>query len=652
MADLEVTEWTLEGVLDHMARIHDAMKDRQFAFILGAGASFTSGIPTGQDLAQQWLKDLHLRECSDGRSMDQWITECGVGNGGLTWETAAEHYPQIFERRFDGDREAGYAELEAAMEGKSPSLGYSLLAEIIQHTRHKVVVTTNFDNLVADALAMHAHQSPLVVAHESLAGFVRPQMRRPLVAKIHRDLYLHPLNDPTGVSTMEQGWKVALKKLFQYFTPVVVGYGGNDGSLMDMLMGLDHGDIAGRMIWCYREGSPPPEKALRVLDKHRGLLVKISGFDQFMLQLAAKLVTDFDVGAIADRTEQLGLERADRYRDQASELSKSSAYGSPAEQRAGEVLTQSLLTGQSWSAWEIRAKAEPDAQKRNDIYQEGIKHFPASAELAGNYAIFLSDQLKDYDAAEAMYKKALELNPSHALHTGNYAIFLHSHRKNYNAAEAMYKKALELDPNHADNIGSYANLLSDRLEDYDAAETMYKKALELDPTHARNIGNYAVFLADQRKDLDAAEAMYKKALKIDPDYARAAVNYAGYLANHRKDYDAAESIFRKALEIAPSDPMCSGYFADFLADQREDFDAADAMYRKALEIDPLHARNTGNYAVFLEEQLKDRDAAEAMYKKALELDPDNELFISNYASFLTLQNDSSVESCVLLQPDD
>ncbi len=41
-----------------------------------------------------------------------------------------------------------------AMEGNVSSLGYSLLAEIIQHTRHKVVITTNFDNLVADALAM------------------------------------------------------------------------------------------------------------------------------------------------------------------------------------------------------------------------------------------------------------------------------------------------------------------------------------------------------------------------------------------------------------------------------------------------------------------------------------------------------------------
>ena len=429
---------------------------------MGAGASFTSGIPTGHHLAQRWLKNLHLRESVDERPLEEWISGCGIGTGSLTWNSAADHYPQIFERRFDGDREAGYAELEAAMEGKSPSLGYSLLAEIIQHTRHKVVVTTNFDNLVADALAMHAHQSPLVVAHESLAGFVRPQLRRPLVAKIHRDLFLNPINDAAGVSTMEQSWKVALKKLFQYFTPVVVGYGGNDGSLMDMLNGLDAGDIAGRMVWCYREGSPPPAKALAVLRKHKGLLVKIAGFDEFMLQLAAKLVDGFDVGAIAERTAKLGQERAARYREQAQKLRESLSRGSPAEQKAGTVLSESVRAGSSWWAWELKAQAAPDVDARERAYLKGLQQFPKSAELVCNYALFLKNQRKDYDGAEALYKKALELDPSHANNTGNYANLLADQRKDYDGAEALYKKALELDPSNANHTVNYASALLTR----------------------------------------------------------------------------------------------------------------------------------------------------------------------------------------------
>jgi len=568
MAAFEVTEWTLDGVLDEMKRIHNTMKDRQFAFILGAGASFTSGIPTGQHLAERWLKDLHLRECSDGRSLENWIAGCGVNDGDLTLQAAAEYYPQIFERRFEGDREAGYAELEAAMEGKAPSLGYSLLAEIIQHTRHKVVVTTNFDNLVADALAMHAHQSPLVVAHESLAGFVRPQMRRPLVAKIHRDLYLHPINDPAGVSTMEQGWKIALKKLFQYFTPVVVGYGGNDGSLMNMLMGLDQGDIAGRMIWCYRAGSPPPEKAMSVLSKHKGLLVKIPGFDEFMLQLAAKLVDDFDVADIAERTAKLGHERATRYREQASSLSESSVHGSPAEQRAGEVLTQSVRSSHSWWAWQIKATAEPDIEKRKMIYLEGLNQFPSSPELAGHYASFIELEYDDLDQTEALYERALKLDPENALNTGNYASFIEDERRDYDTAEALYKKAIELDPHHGNNISSYANFLVEHRHDNDAAEALYKKALELAPTNGWNVCNYAIFLAEHREDYDAAETLYKKAIELDPSSTWSIGNYANFLAYKRKDHNAAQALFEKAVELKPSSSWNKANLAKFLLSQQ------------------------------------------------------------------------------------
>lgn len=468
MLGVEIDEWTLDGVLDELAGIHQSMQDRQFAFILGAGASFSSGIPTGKTLAENWLREMHRRECRDGSDIDTWVQTLGIE--GLTLQTAAEHYPRVFERRFRRDREAGYAALELAMEGKSPSLGYSLLAEIIQNTRHKVVVTTNFDNLVADALAMHAHQSPLVVAHESLAGFVRPQLRRPLVAKIHRDLFLNPQNDQVGVSTLDAAWTAALRKLFQYFTPVFVGYGGNDGSLMGLLESLKPGEIAGRMIWCYRD-EPPNQHALKILEQHSGIQVKIPGFDDFMLRLAAKLVKDFDVAAIADRIERLGKQRSQRYRDQSEDLQKNSSAGSAEQQKSGQILQASAEPGKTWWAWELKAQAEKNDDKRDAIYREGLTLFPKSAELANNYANFLKYQRKDYSAAEAFYKIALELDPNDAEITGNYANFLADQRKDFDTAEALYKRALELDPTDANSTANFAALLLGKADELSIQKT-------------------------------------------------------------------------------------------------------------------------------------------------------------------------------------
>jgi protein O-mannosyl-transferase len=577
----------------------------------------------------------------DETTLEDWLAADPPDLKGVSHTEAGTHYSRIFERRFRNDREAGYAAPETAMEGKQPSLGYSLLAEIIQHTRHKIVITTNFDNLVADALAMHAHQSPLVVAHESLAGFVRPQLRRPLVAKIHRDLFFSPKNDTSGVSTMEEPWTQALKKVFQYFTPIVVGYGGNDGSLMGMLNNLMPGDIPGRMIWCCRAGSTLPATAEEVLKKHNGIRTDIPGFDEFMLQLAAKLVPDFDIAELASRTAKLGEERAKQYREQADKLQGSlKAKGrSASTARTVKALTPAIKKNSDWWSWLLRARAEADPDRREAVYREALTNLPTNTEILGSYARFLADERKDLDAAEAMYKKALELDPASASNTADYASFLADERKDFDAAEAMFKKALELDPSDALHTGNYASFLAVERKDLDAAEAMFKKALELDPTAAFNTGNYAIFLAQERKDFDAAEAMFKKALELDPSDAFHTGNYANFLADERKDLDAAEAMFKKALELDSTAAFITGNYAIFLAQERKDFDAAEAMFKKALELDPSNAFHTGNYANFLADERKDLDAAEAMYKKALELDPFDVNDLANYAALLLSRRD-------------
>jgi tetratricopeptide (TPR) repeat protein len=568
MSSNEVQEWTLEGVLDELARLDSSMHDRHFAFILGSGASFSSNIPTGKDLAQRWLADLHLRECGSDEHLEDWVKSSGIVSGNLTYETAAEFYPQIFERRFRGDRESGYAELEKHMDGKSPSLGYTLLAEIIQETRHKVVVTTNFDNLVADALSMHAHQSPLVVAHESLVGFVRPQLRRPLVAKIHRDLYFNPINDQDGVSNLEEGWKNALKKLFQYFTPIVVGYGGNDGSLMGLLNSLELGDIAGRIIWCYREGSPPPALAQQVLIKHDGIKVKIPGFDEFMLQLATKLVPDFDLNRIAERTEDLGKKSADRYRKQADQLMRSLALGTEEQRNTRQIMAQSVQRRTSWWAWELEAVAQTDPEKQEETYIKGLEQFPESPELHYNYALFLSEVKEDIPGAKAMYKKSMELAPNDHESISAYAEIISRFDKDYEKAKELAQTAMRLSPSDPNPICLYASILANQ-GNLTEADKYFRQALKMDTSNTNNLVEYADFLADHMNKYDTAEIYYKRALELEPNNSYALGNYANFLAFQAGNLEEAQIAFDKVLKIEPVAPTIKANYEEFLRIQRE-----------------------------------------------------------------------------------
>ena len=120
-------EWTTEAFLDHFLRIHWQMPERRFAFVLGAGASVTSGIPAGGQLVDGWLDELKLRDPnSKDQSVEHWAKN-GLGMDDFEFKRRAEFYPEIYERRFGDDLEEGYAYLEEVMKGAQPGLVYCFI---------------------------------------------------------------------------------------------------------------------------------------------------------------------------------------------------------------------------------------------------------------------------------------------------------------------------------------------------------------------------------------------------------------------------------------------------------------------------------------------------------------------------------------------
>ncbi|MEJ2069270.1 MAG: tetratricopeptide repeat protein [Syntrophobacterales bacterium] len=111
---------------------------------------------------------------------------------------------------------------------------------------------------------------------------------------------------------------------------------------------------------------------------------------------------------------------------------------------------------------EARKFKKSDPNRAKSIYEEGLKQFPDHPDLLGNYAVFLKNIRKDYEAAEEYYSRALEADPKDANNLGNYAVFLKNIRKDYEAAEEYYSRALEADPNHANNLSNYAGFLLGR----------------------------------------------------------------------------------------------------------------------------------------------------------------------------------------------
>ena len=608
-------------------------KGTKFCFLIGAGASMSSGIPSGADLARKWIREIE-EDCGKD-DFAKWKNKVGISE-----DNVGEFYPQIYEKRFGHIPESGYDCIRHYMEGKEPSLGYLILANIMVREKHNVVITTNFDNLLEDAIRTYTKEKPFIAGHEALADYVPKRSDRPIILKLHRDLFLQPFSDQLNTDILQAAWESILGKFLSDYHLIVLGYGGNDGSLMNYLLKLKNRKP---IYWCVRNADKATSKSLwntlspkaKRLLKNDGYLVPIDDFDRFMYDCYAALGYKFLEGIEKiEKPKSIheilkpNYARIESIQTQLRQLSQT-------EEELSKESFQSIKSflPDSWM-WILQANQEKDIDKKDKIYREGIERYPQDADLLGDYADFLCDICHDYDRAEAYYKRALEADPNHANTLGNYALFLKDVRHDYDQAEAYYKRALAADPNHANNLGNYANFLYNIRCDYDQAETYYKKALEADPNHANTLGNYALFLKNIRHDYDQAEAYYKRALEADPKNANALGNYASFLHTIRHAYDQAEAYYKRALEANPKDANALGNYALFLHTIRHAYDQAEVYYKRALEADPNHANTLGNYALFLKNIRHAYDQAEGYYKKALEADPKNAITLGNYALFL------------------
>ena len=493
------TEWSLTSVLNEIKRIHNAMPDRRFVFILGAGASVSSGIKSANALAYDWIKLIHSRYAPE-QDFQEWLDSNPLNIEDWESNNLAKHYPKIFETCFEGDHDSGYAELEQAIENGKPSIGYAVLAWILSETNHRMVITTNFDNLVADSLAIYGSHTPHVIGHESLAHYIKPITRRSLIAKIHRDLFTDPINTDKGTSELQQNWINSLKNVFKFHTPIFIGYGGNDGSLMGFLEKLDTEDISGRPFWCYYQPDGKPNGNInQLITKHKGVLVPTNGFDELMLKLGDCF--DYDLSQQRDLLKQRTENLIEQFETQSEKFSQNSS----SEVKKLMQPKDNDFDKNDWWEWQLKINALDDIEEQDKLYQKALKTLHNSPELLCNYAHFLETKKNDYDNAKKYYQISVEVAPKHSHILGSYAIFLRNRKQDYDKAEEYYLKALKVAPEHSRILASYATYLQEIKKDYDKAEHHFLRSLEVAPKDPNTLANYSYFLLLQFNDNQAVK---------------------------------------------------------------------------------------------------------------------------------------------------
>lgn len=571
MMDDERLVITEAGFLTEFLNQHSQRTDRPFCFILGAGVSRVSGIPTGGEIARIWLQEIYEAENFDGLTLEAWATPERLGIPEFAINHLARFYPQLYRRRYGDHDQAGYAFLESQMEGREPSYGYSVLAYLLSETPHRVVVTTNFDNLVADALSIHSSRFPLVVGHDALAQYAAVELRRPLVAKIHGALGFAPKSRPDDIAALPEGWRTALRRILERYTPIVIGYEGNDGSLMGFLQDLPE-DIPDRVLWCvYAPDAKPKDCVTRVSPEvhdyvrgRRGRFIPIRGFDELMAKLLSKLGEKGSIPDLYERLKERARQRERSYDAQQRRLFEASVPSRQADEgstssptprdadRALSIAVSDIAESRKDKPWWVlykEASDAPDADTKEAIFLQALEAHPDNESLLRGYALFLEGIRKNIDKAEEYYQRAVAVEPQDPTSLAFYAIFLERARKNMEKAEEYYRRALEADPSDEFILTRYARFLEEFRGDMRAAEDHYQRAIKAAPTDVYALRRYGEFLETVRKDMNGAEQNYQRAVEADPRSVYALRHYAKFLRTVRGNTEKADELEQRADSI-------------------------------------------------------------------------------------------------------
>ncbi len=449
----------------------------RFAIFLGAGASVQSGIPAASGMIQDFRRRIFEAECPEQCKTDvekeKWLGE-------QSWYDASKAYCSLFEHH--EPKEIGRQRyIEALIEGRRPSFGYVMLANLMATGYINTIITTNFDDLVYSACTTFTDIRPIVYAYGVLASEMRVTANRPKVLKLHGDyLYAVLKNTSSEIETQDLNMSRQVSAVLNEYGLIVVGYGGNDESVMRILSQISSKND---LYWCVHGSGEPSQKVRDLLAEKGGFLVRIDGFDGLMNEI--REVVGFDVTAMLGSIQK----RQEQMIDQLKRFGPETGHA--------DLLTEIATALETWTAKQRKQAKEHRALA---YFAQGF-----NAQISGNF-----------DDAEKAYKNSLKLYSKDSAAYYNLGLLLAKDAGRAKEADAAFRKAIELNPGYSEAYDALAVLLAKDASRAGEAEAAYRKAIELDPQDVRAHLNLGNLLAKDASRTVEEEALYRKAIEIDP----------------------------------------------------------------------------------------------------------------------------------------
>jgi len=287
-------------------------------FLLGAGASYRSGVPLADDAVKRIAKEVYAKRnlgtSSTARVMpgdiarllseQTWFID-EPGRLGDNFPLAVRHLlvPREYRREF-------FRRELRPFNGTSE--GYHALAKLAQRGLSRVTLTTNFDGCVVEALSALAPHVPRSVEinqtpddHVSFSVYGH----EPMVVYLHGSIDSYTdLNTDEETGSLPPGLVEMLNQMLTASPLVVVGYRGGEPSIMNgLFQALMQSTRAFKcgVYWCDLGRAPlhPRVQALQGAIGGNFFDLTIDGFDELLVDLDEAL-REQDVYRPTARAEQ------------------------------------------------------------------------------------------------------------------------------------------------------------------------------------------------------------------------------------------------------------------------------------------------------------------------------------------------------------
>ena len=264
-----------------------------YAALLGSGISRSSGIPTGWDI----ILDLIGRvAATNGEVCEPEPNKWYIGKYGKE-----PNYSELLSTVAKSPTERrnllrGYFEPthDESEEGKkAPTKAHKALAKLVEQGFVKVIVTTNFDRLMEQALEA-IRITPQVISTSSDASGTIPIQNSPCtIIKVHGDYRDTRIKNSTEeLGTYDAEINTLLDRVFDEYGLIICGWSGDwDQALRDALKRRKGRRFS--TYWIVR-GEPSP-KALDLINHMAAGVVRTSGADEFFEDLSGRVQSLDDI---------------------------------------------------------------------------------------------------------------------------------------------------------------------------------------------------------------------------------------------------------------------------------------------------------------------------------------------------------------------